>query len=447
MDKNLTHLADIALSAAQKQGADGADVLISKATAQSLSVRGGALEDIEGSEKTQIGLRVLIDERQSTVAISDISESSITLMAERAVAMARLAPKDPHISLANSNDFSENRRADALELHDSSPMLSAEALKEMALEAESTALKVDGISQATATTEQSRANFIFATSNGFLGGYPKTSISNYCTAIAGTGLEMERDGAGEMRIFQSDLPSPSEIGLKAGARAAERLGSKHPPTGQFPILFDERISSSLIAHIAAAINGSAIARGASWLKDKMGEQILPLNMSLIEDPFQKRISGSQFFDGEGHAKQKRAFIDNGVLTSWVLDRATAHKLGLASTGNAGRGIANAPSPTLGNLTLTEGTHSKEELLRDMGTGLWVTSMIGLTLNANTGDYSRGAAGFWVENGAVQYPVSGATIAGNLLEFLPRIIAANDAEPHLSRKVPSLLIDGLAIAGQ
>ena len=217
-------------------------------------------------------------------------------------------------------------------------------------------------------------------------------------------------------------------------------------TGSYPVLFDERISSSLIGHLLAAANGASVARGSSWLKDHLGEQILPATLSLVEDPHRPRISGSRPFDAEGLPTRARAIVQDGILTGWTLDLASARKLGLTSTGNATRGVSGPPSPSNWNLTLTPGTASRDDLMRDMGTGLLVTSLIGSTINPNTGDYSRGASGFWIENGQIAYPVNECTIAGNLRDMLLRMIPANDARPWLSRVVPSILIEGMTLAG-
>ena len=257
---------------------------------------------------------------------------------------------------------------------------------------------------------------------------------------------MERDGAGESRIFQADLPDPESIGRLAGERAAARNGSRKPPSGAFPVVFDERVSASLIGHLTAAINGTSIARGASWLRDALGKPVMPRGFDLVEDPLRPRLAGSRPFDAEGLATAARPWVKDGVLQGWVLDLATARKLGLDSTANAARGPGAPPSPSLSNVVLTPGTASLGELVAGMGTGLWVTSLIGSTINPTTGDYSRGASGFWVENGTVAYPVNECTIAGNLRDMLMRLTAANDARPHLSTQVPSLLVEGLTIAG-
>jgi len=257
---------------------------------------------------------------------------------------------------------------------------------------------------------------------------------------------MERDFDGEMRVFQSDLRAADEIGRRAAERAVARLGARKPQTGAFPVLFDARIASSLIGHLTAAVNGAAVARGSSWLKDDVGNAILPSHMSLIEDPHRPRMSASRPFDGEGLPTQRRAIVENGVLTGWTMDLASARKLGLASTGNAARGASSPPSPSTWNLTLTQGDATPEQLMKDIGTGLLVTGLIGSTINPNTGDYSRGASGFWIENGEITYPVNECTIAGNLKDMLSRLIPANDARLDISRVVPSLLVEGMTLAG-
>lgn len=257
---------------------------------------------------------------------------------------------------------------------------------------------------------------------------------------------MERDYYGEGRIYAADLPDAETIGQLAGERAVARFGASKPPTGAFPVMFDERISAGLIGHLLAAINGASIARGSSWLKDAMGEAVLPAGIDLIEDPHRTRASGSRPFDAEGLPVSRKAWVKDGVLQGWVLDLASGRQLGLPSSGNAARGTSAPPSPSVGNVALTQGLKSRAELLADMGTGLLVTSLIGSSINPTTGDYSRGASGFWVENGEIVRPVNECTIAGNLRDMLMRIIPANDARAHLSTQVPSLLVEGLTIAG-
>ena len=435
------------MDAALNAGADAADALAVAGSSVSIEVHDGALEHAERSEGTDLGLRVLIGRRQAIVSSSDSRPETLKAMAERAVAMAREAPEDPHVGLADPEQLVRDWDIAALELEDSSPEPEPDALKSDALAAEAAAMAVNGVSQVQSASAGYGSHGVhLAASNGFSGGYRRTSRSLSCVAIAGTGTGMERDYDGDSRIFQADLRSAQEIGQRAGERAVASLNASKPETGTFPVLFDERISSSLIGHLLSAANGVAIARGSSWLLDAMGEQVLPDHLSVTEDPLRARAGGSRPFDAEGLATRKRRIVDNGILTGWTLDLATARKLGLESTGNAARGAGSPPSPSNWNIELTQGNQSREDLIRDMGTGLLVTSMIGSTINPNTGDYSRGASGFWIENGEIAGPVNECTIAGNLRDMLKRIIPANDARPWLSHVVPSLLIEGMTLAG-
>jgi PmbA protein len=447
MTNALDRLTQQLLDAARKAGADQADALAVDGTSVSIDVLGAKLEHAERSEGVDIGLRVLVGQRQACVSASDTSDHTIQTMAERAVAMAKEAPEDPYIALATADMLAKNWDIEALELMDSSDEPDPATLERDAAEAEAAALAVKGVSQVSSSSAgYGRHQFHLATSNGFSGGYGRSHRAISTVAITGDGTNMERDYAGEMRAFQADMPSAYDIGTKAGTRTIERAGARKPPTGNFPVLYDERISSSLIGHLLSAINGASIARGSSWLRDALGEQILPNGTDLLEDPHRPRISGSRPFDGEGLPTKTRKIIDNGALTGWIMDIATANKLDMQSTANAARGTSSPPSPSISNVTLTPGVVSHSELISQMGTGLLVTSMIGSTINPTTGDYSRGASGFWVENGQITYPVNECTIAGNLRDMLSRIIAANDAEPHLSRMIPSLLVEGMTIAG-
>ncbi len=309
-------------------------------------------------------------------------------------------------------------------------------------------LRNKGVSQVqSAAAGYGRRRIHLAATNGFSAGYARSDRGLSCVAISGTGTGMERDYDYDSRVFQSDLRDAEEIGQTAAARAVERAGARKPRTGAYPVLFDERIASTLIGSLLQATNGMMIARGSSWLRDAVGEQVLPKGLSVTEEPHRARVPGSRLFDAEGLATAQRAIVDDGVLTGWTLDLATGRKLGMQSTANAARGTSAPPSPSLTNVALTQGDKSREDLVRDMGTGLLVTSMIGSTINPNTGDYSRGAAGFWVENGEIAYPVNECTVAGNLRDMLMTIVPANDARMHLSRVVPSLLVEGLTLAGE
>ncbi|MBT8408048.1 MAG: TldD/PmbA family protein [Alphaproteobacteria bacterium] len=448
MAENLADLTDALLAAAKRAGADGADAIAVDGTSLSIDVREGALEHAERSEGIEIGLRVLIGQQQACVSSSDTNPAVISAMAERAVAMAKEAPDDPSIALAGADQMAESWDIAAFELADPAAEPAPDALQDDAARAEAAALGVKGVSQVqSASAAYGRRRIHLATTNGFSGGYERTDRALSCVAITGTGVEMERDYFGDMRIFQSDLLSPEEIGRTAGERTVARSGARKPPTGAFPVVFDERVSSSLVGHVLSAVNGAAIVRGASWLRDAMDTQILPSGMSIFEDPHRPRATGSKPFDGEGLPTAPRTIIEDGILKSWTLDIASARKLGLRSTANAARGTSSPPSPSNSNIALTQGEIGQEALLKEMGTGLLVTSMIGASINPNTGDYSRGASGFWVERGEIQYPVNECTIAGNLPQMLLTLRAANDARTHLSRVVPSLLVEGLTLAGE
>ncbi|TCO73292.1 TldD/PmbA family protein [Rhodovulum euryhalinum] len=447
MPDSLQRLTEALLDAALKAGADAADALAVGEASLSIDVRGGRLEQAERAESTEIGLRVLIGRRQACVSSSDTRDSTLAEMAARAVAMAREAPEDPTVGLADPGQLAQHADIAALELADPAPEPDPAALEEDARRAEATARAVSGITQIeSAGAGYNRQRLYLAATNGFAGGYARTSRTTSCVAICGEGTGMERDWCHESRVFQADLPSPEEIGRIAGERTAERAAPRRPKTGAYPVLYDERVAASLIGHLLSAINGTAIVRGASWARGLMGEAVLPDGLSLVAEPHRPRIPGSRPFDGEGLATARRALVENGVLAGWVLDLGTARKLGMDSTANAARGVSSPPSPSAGNVTLTPGTRSREDLIAEMGTGLLVTSMIGSTINPTTGDYSRGAAGFWVENGRIVYPVNECTIAGQLPDMLRRILPANDARDHKSHRVPSLLVEGLTLAG-
>ena len=443
---DLSRLTDALISAAKRAGAEQADALAISGTSVAIDIRAGALEQAERSEGTEIGLRVLIGGRQACVSASDISEATISALAERAVAMAKEAPSDPYAGLADPDQIARNWDLAALEMADPAAEPNAAALEASARAVESAALAVPGITQVEASAAYSRRAMHLAASNGFSGGYGRTSHSLSAVAFTGQGTAMERDWAAEGRTFAADMPGPDPIGTLAGERALQRAGAVKPRTGTFPVLFDERVASSLIGHLLSAANGAAIARGASWLRDALGTQVLPASLSVIEDPHRPRISASRPFDGEGLPTHRRVIVENGVLMGWTLDLATGRKLGMPSTANGARGTSSPPSPSTSNIDLTPGHYTRQDLISQMGTGLLVTSMIGSTISATTGDYSRGAAGFWVENGVISHPVNECTIAGNLRDMLLRIIAANDARAHLSTRVPSLLIEGMTIAG-
>ena len=444
---DLAPLTHALLEAARKAGAEAADALAVLGTSLSIDIRQGALEQAERSEGIELGLRVLIGGRQACVSVSDTSARTIADVAERAVAMAREAPNDPYAGLADPDQIAQGWDLAAFDLAESAEEPSAAALEAAARAVEGAAMAVAGITQVQASAGYRRRQMYLAATNGFEGGYARTTISQSAVAFTGSGTGMERDYAGEARVYQSDMPSAESIGALAAERALARMGARKPATGTFNVLFDERVAQSLIGHLLAAINGASVARGSSWLMDGLGQQVLPKGFDLIEDPHRPRISGSRPFDAEGLPTQRRKIVENGVLTGWTLDLGTARKLGMQSTANAARGTTSGPSPATSNVDLTPGTATRKQLIGQMGTGLLVTSMIGSTINPTTGDYSRGAAGFWVEDGEIAYPVNECTIAGNLRQMLRDFVAANDARAHLATRVPSILIEGMTLAGK
>ncbi len=446
MTQGLEQLTESLLRAAQRAGADAADAMAVEGQSVSIDIRGGRLEQAERAEGLELGLRVLVGQRQACVSVSDRSDRSIAEMAERAVAMAREAPEDPFAGLADPAQLARDWDIAALELADPAADPDAAALEADARAAEAGAMGQAGITQVEASASHSRRQVHLAASNGFAGGYARTSRSVSAVAFTGSGTGMERDWAAEGRIHSADLPGASGVGALAAERALARAGARRPRTGSFPVLYDERIASSLIGHLLGAVNGATVARGSGWLRDALGQQVLPAGFSVIEDPLRPRVSGSRPFDAEGLPTARRLIVSDGILQGWTLDLATARKLGMASTASAARGTSSPPSPATSNIDLTQGAASRDDLIAAMGTGLLVTGLIGSTINPTTGDYSRGASGFWVEGGEIAYPVNECTIAGNLRDMLLRITAANDARAHLSTRVPSLLVEGMTLAG-
>ena len=447
MTQPLSDLTQQLLDAARRAGADSADAIAVDGTSVSIDVRAGALEHAERSEGVDIGLRVFVGQRQACVSSSDTKPDTLIQVAERAVAMAKEAPEDPYAGLADPAQLATDLETARLELFDPNQEPDPAALQDAAARAEAAALRNKDISQVqSASAGYSRRRIHLSATNGFSAGYARTDSGLSCVAISGTGTAMERDYDYDSRVFQADLRDADEIGTIAAARAVERTGARKPKTGAYPVLFDERIASGLIGHLLQATNGMMIARGSSWLRNALGEQVLPKGLSVIENPHRARVTGSKLFDAEGLPTTQRAIVDDGVLTGWTLDLATARQLGLQSTANAARGTGAPPNPSLTNIALTQGDQTREDLIKQMGTGLLVTSMIGSTINPNTGDYSRGASGFWIENGEITYAVNECTVAGNLRDMLMTITPANDGRAHLSRVVPSLLVEGLTLAG-
>ena len=440
-------LAHALLDAARAAGADSADAIAVAGTSLSIGVLNGALEQAERSDEVEIGLRVMVGRRQACVSASDTRPETLREMAERAVAMARVAPDDPTTGLADPSQLATDWGSAALDMIDPQPEPDPAALQDAALRAEAAARAIDGISQVqSASAGYGRQTRHLAATNGFSGGYTRTDHGLSCVAITGEGLAMERDYYGDMRLHRADLMPPEEIGRLAAERTVARKGARQPKTGAYPVLFDERIAASLVGHLLQAVNGAPSPAAPRGCATRWGSRFCPRVLSLTEQPLRPRAAGSRPFDAEGLPTAERAIVADGVLQGWVLDLASARKLGLESTANAARGLSAPPSPAVSNVALTQGAASRDDLIAGMGTGLLVTGLIGSSVNPNTGDYSRGASGFWVENGAIAYPVNECTIAGNLRDMLKTVVPANDARPHLSRVVPSLLVEGLTLAG-
>jgi PmbA protein len=440
-------LAGALIDAARQAGADAADALVTHGEELGIGTRGGTLEEVERSEGTDLGLRVFVGQRQACVSSSDTRPAAIAEMAVRAVAMAREAPEDPWCGLSALGERGTPVDHATLGLDDGAGSPEPAALEGLARSLEAAAMAVDGVAQVDrASAGWQRGSVTLATSDGFLGGYSRTTHSLVASAIAGQGTGMESDYDYATRRDAASLPSPEEIGRRAGERAIARLGARKAPAGPVPVVFDRRVASSLIGHLLSAINGMAVARGASWLKDAMDTAVLPDWADLVEEPLRAGGGATRPFDGEGiAASPSKPIVTSGVLRRWLLDCATARQLGLATTGNARRGTGSPPSPGAGNIRLAGGQGDLEGLLSAMGTGLLVTSLIGSSVNPTTGAYSRGASGFWVENGALAYPVSEVTIAGSLPEMMRGLTAADDGDPHMNAVVPSLLVDGLVVA--
>ncbi len=443
-DQPLFDIADRLIAEAKRLGADAADVLAVEGTAVEAGCRLGAVEDIGRSETRDLGLRVLLGQRQASVSTTDLSERGLAPLAERAVAMARHAPEDPYCGLAPEDRLA--RDVPDLDLQDTAEP-DTEALYKLALEAEDVARQGNRIVNSNgAGAGYSRTRVVLATSAGFARAYGVTSYSLSCTVVAGDEHGMEVDGDyGSTRYF-GDLPAAAEIGAEAARRASRRLGPRKLPTAQMPIIFDQRMASGLIGHFLGAISGTAVARGTSFLKDAMGTGVFATGITIHDDPHKIRGLRSKPFDGEGVANRAMALVDDGTLTTWLLDCATARQLGLETTGHASRGVGGPPSPSSTNVWLAAGSQSPDDLMADIAEGFYVTTLFGQGVNGVTGDYSRGAAGFLIKNGTLDHAVSEVTIAGNMKDMFQRMIPANDLEFRRGVDAPTVRVDGMTVAG-
>ena len=434
---------DVLIKQAQAHGADAADAVYYESAAESVTFRNGKFENAERSESKDMGLRVMIGQQQASASTTDLSTENLDVLAERVVNMARLAPEDPHIGLAAADQLAKTwPDTDSFD----PDMPSSDVLRQRALAVEAAALDVKGITNSEGgSASHNQMQFGLQTTNGFSAIRRGTNQSISAVVLAGAGTGMERGYDYATAVYGSDLPDEAHIGAKAAEQTLRQLNPKKAESQTAPVVFEPRQARSLLSHLSSAINGSSIARGTSFLKDKMGQKLFRDGITVTDDPHRRRGLASLAFDAEGLPNKAINLIEDGRLTRWVLDLRTAHQLGLKSNARARRGVG-APSPGVTNLHLHAGTESPEALIGDIKSGLLVTSMFGPQVNRNTGDYSCGVAGQWIENGEVVYPVSEITIAGNLLAMFAQLTPAHDLAFRDSVNSPTVRIDAMTIAG-
>ena len=439
-----TRTADL-VSAARKAGADAADALYLCNASTQISVRLGALEDVERSEGEEIGLRLFVGSRSASVSSSDLSADALAALVERAVAMAREAPEDPYAGLAPEDRLLRGPSVD-VDGDDNADPAPAE-LRARAEAAEDAARGVKGVTNSEgAGASASRTVIALATSAGFARGYSTSGYGCSASVIAGEGGGMQRDYAYHSARHLSDLEDAGAIGLRAGDRAVRRLNPGKLSSGALPVVYDPRVGSGLLGHLAGAITGSAVARRTSFLLDKLGEAVFAKGIFIRDDPHRPRGLRSKPFDGEGLPTGPRDIIADGVLTGWIMDAASARQLGLEPTGHATRGVGGPPGTGLTNLYLEAGSLSPEELIADIKLGVYVTELIGQGVNGVTGDYSRGASGYVIRDGRLCEPVAEITVAGNLADMFRELTPASDLVFRRSVDAPTIRIDGMTVAG-
>ncbi len=439
----LTALAERLVAAARRAGASAADAVATRGVSQSVEVRDGSVEESDRSESDNVGLRVFVGQQQAIVSTNDIT-GDVDTLAQRAVAMAKVAPPDKFAGLADLSLLA--RTFPELDLLD--PVLpEVSKLEAMAKAAEDAGRAVKGVTKSGgASASVGIGGMVLVTSTGFSHAYLGSQHGVSMQAIAGEGTGMERDYDYSAAIHASDLDTPEKIGRSAGERAVKRLNPRKVTTRKVPVVLDPRVAGSIIGHLTSAINGASIARGTSFLKDKLGEQIFANGITIIDDPLRRRGLRSHPFDAEGVAVQRRALVEDGQLTTWLLDCGTARELNMKTTGHATRGVSSSPSPGATNLHMEPGSVTPQQLIADITDGFYITDMIGSGANTVTGDYSRGAAGFWIENGELTYAVSEVTIAGHMSEMFRALTPANDLVFRYGTNAPTLRIDGLTVAG-
>lgn len=433
-----SELIDLAKAA----GADKADAVVVRSRSRSVTVRLGKVEGTEASESDDFSLRVFVGNRVASVSANPGFD--MKTLAERAVAMARVSPEDPYVCLADEKDLAQTYPD--LELFDPTDV-PTDSLREAALETEQAALDVDGVTNSSgAGASGGMGGLVLVTSHGFSGSYMASRFGRSVSVIAGEGTKMERDYDFDSRLYFADLDDASTIGRRAGERVVRRINPRQVDTvSNVTVVFDPRIARGFVGHIAGAINGAAVARKTSFLRDRMGQQVLKSGLTITDDPLVVRGSSSRPFDGEGVSGERLAMIEDGVLAHWFLSTATGRELGLSTNGRGVRGGTNV-SPASTNLALEPGEISPEEMIRGIGNGFYVTELIGQGVNMITGEYSRGATGFWIENGELSFAVSGVTIASNLKDMFMRLTPANDIDRKFGIASPTIAIEGMTLAG-
>ena len=435
---------DQLIRAAKAAGADTADALLVESVSANVSYRLGKLEDIERAESADLGLRVFVGQRVAFISSTDFSREAVEALAPRAVAMAKLAPEDKYAGLAPRERLA--KQIPNLDLEDHTEP-SADTLIERARDAEAAAMAVKGVTNSEGGGASfGRSAVALATSDGFFGRYVGTNHSVGVAVLAGEGTDMQMDHDSTSARHAADLDGADVIGKRAGERAVAKLNPHKAQSQAVPIVYDPRASAGLIGHLASAISGASIARGVSFLKDRLAQKVFAAGINIVDDPHRARGLRSKPFDGEGVANERRNLIENGVLTTWLLDSASARQLGLQTTGHAARGTGGPPSPASTNLYMEAGQHTPDSLISDIKSGFYVTDLMGMGVNGVTGDYSRGASGFWIENGKISYPVAEATIAGNLKDMFLNLVPANDLVFRYGTNAPTIRVDGMTVAG-
>lgn len=434
------------IAAARRQGADAADAVLVASSSESVGVRLGELEDVERSEDEEAGLRVFIGQRSASISTNDFSRVAIEQLAERAVAMAKAAPEDLYAGLAPAEILLQGEQPDLDLLDDTLP--DPAGLRERALETEDAARAIAGVTNSNGASASHGSGCVaLATSNGFSGAYRTSSHSLSASMIAGEGAGKQRDYASRSARHLADLPGPAEIGREAGERTIAKLAPAKLPSGPMPVVFDPRVGGSLVGHLVGAMSGTAVARGSSFLLGREEEVLFARDLRVLEQPLRPRGLRSRPFDGEGLPTRERVLVEDGRVTGWLLNLASARQLGLEPTGHGSRGVGGAPGVSTGNLHIAPGTVSPAELMSDIADGIYVTELMGQGVDAVTGDYSRGAAGFRIRKGELAGPVAELTIAGNLIAMFAALSVADDLEWHRSVNVPTIRIDGMTIAGE